>query len=255
MVHLVGWSVGGMVAMHYAMDRPDTVASLTLVNPMSPYGFGGTKATFGTPCWPDYAGSGGGTTNPEFVRRLKEGDRSEQNLSSPRNVMNAFYFKPPFRASKEREEIYLSSMLSTKVSEENYPGDTALSRNWPNVAPGIRGINNAISPKYCNLRGFAGIGPKPPVLWIRGADDVLVSDTSLLDIGYLGQLGAVPGWPGAEMYPPQPMVAQIRAVLETYARNGGSYREEVIENCGHSPHVEKPDAFRRILLSFLEGRL
>ncbi len=255
MVHLVGWSVGGMVAMRYTMDHPDTVASLTLVNPMSPYGFGGTKDAFGTPCWPDYAGSGGGTTNPEFVRRLKEGDRSEENLSSPRNVMNAFYFKPPFRAPKEREEILLSSMLSTKVAEENYPGDTTLSRNWPNVTPGRRGMNNAISPKYCNLGGFASIGSKPPVLWIRGVDDALVSDASLLDLGYLGQLGAVPGWPGEEVYPPQPMVYQMRAVLEAYTRNGGNYREKVIVNCGHSPHVEKPEEFRRALLGFLEERL
>ncbi len=255
MIHLIGWSVGGMVAMRYTMDHPDTVASLTLVNPMSPYGFGGTRDAFGTPCWPDYAGSGGGTTNPEFVRRLKEGDRSEEDPSSPRNVMNTFYFKPIFRAPKEREEVFLSSMLSTKVAEENYPGDTALSRNWPNVAPGRRGMNNAISPKYCNLSGFARIGPKPPVLWIRGADDVLVSDTSLLDFGYLGRLGVVPGWPGEEVYPPQPMVSQIRGVLEAYARNGGSYREEVVEDCGHSPHVEKPEEFRRTLLGFLGERL
>jgi pimeloyl-ACP methyl ester carboxylesterase len=254
-VHLVGWSVGGMVAMRYTMDRPNIVASLTLVNPMSPYGFGGTRDAFGTPCWPDYAGSGGGTTNPEFVRRLREGDRSEEDSSSPRNVMNAFYFKPPFKAPKEREEVLLSSMLSTKVAEENYPGDTALSRNWPNVAPGKRGMNNAISPKYCDLSGFARIDPKPPVLWIRGADDALVSDASLLDFGYLGKLRAVPGWPGEEVYPPQPMVSQIRTVLEAYTQNGGSYWEEVVEGCGHCPQVEKPEEFRRALLSFLEGRL
>ncbi len=255
MVHLVGWSMGGMVAMRYAIDHPDTVASLTLVNPMSPYGYGGTKDALGTPCWPDYAGSGGGTTNPEFVRRLSEGDRSEEDPSSPRNVMNAFYFKPPFRATKEREEVLLSSMLSTKVARENYPGDVAPSRNWPNVAPGTRGMNNAISPKYCDLGGFARIGSKPPVLWLRGADDALVSDASLLDLGYLGQLGVVPGWPGEQVYPPQPMVSQIRAVLEEYARNGGSYREEVVEDCGHSPQVEKPEEFRRALLGFLEGEL
>ena len=253
MIHLIGWSVGGMIAIRYTLDHPDTVASLTLVNPMSPYGFGGTKDAFGTPCWPDYAGSGGGTTNPEFVRRLREGDRSEEDPSSPRNVMNAFYFKPPFRAPKDREEALLSSLLSTKVVEENYPGDVTLSRNWPKVAPGTRGMNNAISPKYCNLGGFAVIGSKPPVLWIRGADDALVSDASLLDFGYLGQLGVVPGWPGEGAYPPQPMVSQIRGVLEAYARNGGSYREKVVEDCGHSPHVEKPEEFRRALFGFLEG--
>jgi pimeloyl-ACP methyl ester carboxylesterase len=63
----------------------------------------------------------------------------------------------------------------------------------------------------------------------------------------------VPGWPGEEVYPPQPMVSQIRAVLEAYTRSGGSYREEVIEDCGHSPHIEKPEEFRQILFGFLRG--
>jgi hypothetical protein len=50
------------------------------------------------------------------------------------------------------------------------------------------------------------------------------------------------------------MVSQIRAVLQAYLRNGGSYREEVIEDCGHSPHVEKPEKFQRALFGFLEGQ-
>lgn len=37
--YLVGWSVGGTVAIRYTMDHPADVASLTLINPMSPYGF------------------------------------------------------------------------------------------------------------------------------------------------------------------------------------------------------------------------
>lgn len=249
-IHLVGWSVGGTVALRYTMDHPDGVASIALINPMSPYGFGGTKDERGTPCWPDYAGSGGGTANPEFTRRLSEGDRSEEDANSPRNVMNAFYFKPPFRAPEDREEVFLSSMLSTATGEA-YPGDMTGSENWPGVAPGTRGVNNAISPKYCDLGGFADIELRPPVLWVRGADDAIVSDTSFLDFGYLGQLEAVPGWPGPEVYPPQPMVAQIRAVLERYAANGGSYREEVVPDCGHTPHVEKPGRFRELLFGFL----
>ena len=256
-VHLVGWSAGGTVAMQYAIDNPGGVASLTLVDPMSPYGFGGTKDAAGTPCWPDYAGSGGGTANPEFVRRLAEGDRSDDDPNSPRNVMNSFYFMPPFRA--EREEVYLSSMLSTKVGEDNYPGDATGSENWPNVAPGARGMNNAISPKYCDLGDLVRVEPRPEVLWIRGADDAIVSDTSLLDFGFLGRLDAVPGWPGDDVYPPQPMVAQTRALLDKYAAAGGAYREEVIPDCGHTPHVERPDEFRRLLFGFLEeqegGRL
>ena len=62
----------------------------------------------------------------------------------------------------------------------------------------------------------------------------------------------VPGWPGEEAYLPQAMVSQTRAVLEAYARNGGVYREEAIEDCGHSPHVEKPEAFRRAVFGFLK---
>ena len=49
-VHLVGWSAGGSVAMRYATDYPSGVASLALVDPMPPYGFGGTKDVDGTPC-------------------------------------------------------------------------------------------------------------------------------------------------------------------------------------------------------------
>ena len=38
--HLIGWSMGGGVVLQYALDHP--VASLTLISPVSPYGFGGT---------------------------------------------------------------------------------------------------------------------------------------------------------------------------------------------------------------------
>lgn len=253
-VHLVGWSAGGSAAMRYAMDNPTGVSTLTLVCPMSPYGFGGTKDEAGTPCWPDHAGSGGGTANPEFVRRLAAGDRSEEDPNSPRNVMNTFYFKPTFRAAREREEVYLSSMLSTKTGDGHYPGDLTTSGNWPGVAPGARGMNNAISPRYCNLAAFARIGAGPDVLWVRGDSDSIVSDASFLDFGTLGRLGYVEGWPGEEVFPPQPMVAQTRAVLDEYAAQGGRYHEEVFPDCGHSPHVEKPEDFRRLLLDFLEAR-
>lgn len=248
-LHLAGWSTGGAIALQYTMDHPREVASITLIDPMSPYGFGGTKDESGTPCWPDFAGSGGGTANPEFVRRLSEGDRTDEDESSPRNVLRRFYFRPTFEP--EREEVYLSSMLSTATGEDNYPGDLTTSPNWPGLAPGGRGVNNAISPRYCDLSGFAGIEPKPPVLWVRGADDEIVSDESLLDFGTLGRLGAVPDWPGEEVYPPQPMVSQMRALLRDYAAGGGSFREEVIEDCGHSPHVEKPGAFRDLFFGFI----
>ncbi|QZA32148.1 alpha/beta hydrolase [Hydrogenibacillus sp. N12] len=253
-VHFVGWSAGGAVAMQYAIDHPREVASLVLVNPMSPYGFGGTRDTEGTPCWPDFAGSGAGTANPEFVRLLADGERGAEHPLAPRNMLNNFYFKPPFRASPNDEEDFLDAILSARTGEDFYPGDVTASANWPGVAPGTRGMNNAISPKYCNLGGFAGIEPRPDVLWIRGADDQIVSDTSLFDFGYLGMVGAVPGWPGEEIYPPQPMVSQTRTVLERYRAAGGRYHEEVLPGCGHSPQIESPGEFMEILTAFLERR-
>jgi len=250
--HLIGHSMGGGIAMQYAIDHAERILSLTLVDPLSPFGFGGTKDLEGTPCWPDYAGSGGGTANPEFVRRLAAGDRSEESDFSPRRVLRAFYGKAPFL--HPREDVLVESMLRTAVGEENYPGDFQSSTNWPGVAPGTRGVNNAMSPEYCNLSAMAMIASKPPILWVRGADDTIVSDTSLFDFGYLGMLGVIPGWPGETIYPPQPMVAQTRAVLERYRAGGGRYREEVIPAAGHTPYLEQPGIFREILHAFLRGQ-
>src|SRR5580700_333154 len=48
-VHLVGWSMGGGVLMQYLADRPGEhrAASVTLVDPVSPFGFGGTRGAEG----------------------------------------------------------------------------------------------------------------------------------------------------------------------------------------------------------------
>ncbi|RLT34282.1 MAG: alpha/beta hydrolase [Chloroflexi bacterium] len=249
--HLLGWSLGGGVAMQYAIDHPQQIVSLTLVAPVSPFGFGGTKGAEGTPCFPDYAGSGGGTANPEFVRRLANRDAGQDSPFSPRNVMNAFYFKPSFAMEEARENVYVAAMLQTAVGEGNYPGDLTPSENWPTVAPGKRGNNNAVAPGHFNSAAIADINPQPPILWVRGDSDQIVSDTSLFDFGFLGQIGAVPGWPGAEIFPPQPMLAQTRAVLDRYTANGGHYEEEVIENAGHAPFIEQPEAFLEAFVGFV----
>jgi len=90
---------------------------------------------------------------------------------------------------------------------------------------------------------FIDAEPKPYILWVRGDSDQIVSDNSLFDFGTLGQLGLVPGWPGMNVYPPQPMVGQTRSVLDQYTAQGGSYEEVVIADTGHTPYVEKPEEF------------
>ncbi len=252
-VHVVGWSVGGGVALQLAMDHGDLVKNILLEASMSPFGFGGTRPD-GSPCYSDFAGSGGGTANPDFVARLKKQDTGTESPTSPRNVMNSFYFKPPFRVDEKSEEMLLQEMFAMVVADDHYPGDMTTSTNWPGVAPGKRGVNNALSPAYCNLSGFSNIEPKHDVLWIRGDSDQIVSDTSLFDFGFLGKLGAVPGWPGEDVMPPQPMVSQMRMVLDAYKARGGNVRELVLTDVGHSPHLEAPRAFLDELVQFVSGR-
>jgi pimeloyl-ACP methyl ester carboxylesterase len=250
-VHLLGWSLGGGVVLQYAIDHPGVAASIVLESPMSPFGFGGTRDVGGAPCWPDFAGSGGGTANPEFVRRLAAGDRGDGDAASPRSVLRALYGRPPFELAAGLEDALVDGMLEIATGDDYYPGDQAASPNWPATAPGTRGVNNAISPRYCDVSGFARVEERPDVLWIRGDADQIVSDTSLVDLGHLGALGAVPGWPGPEVYPAQPMIGQTRAVLDSYQAAGGRYTEHVLASCGHSPHLEHPAEFTTLVTDFL----
>lgn len=249
---LVGWSLGGGVVMQYALDHPTLVHKLVLIAPVSPYGFGATKGLDGELLTPDGAGSGGGAANADFVELLAANDTGTASQVSPRNVMNTFYFKPPFQVEPAREDRFVAAMNQTVTGEENYPGDQYAATTWPMVAPGDRGVLNTLAPTRFNVSTFAEIDPKPPVLWVRGADDQIVSDTSFFDLAYLGQVGAVPGWPGSEVAPPQPMVGQTRALLERYQANGGNYRELVYADCGHSPHIEKAAEFQRNLWEFVK---
>ncbi|MBX3001737.1 MAG: alpha/beta fold hydrolase [Caldilineaceae bacterium] len=254
-IHLVGWGMGGGVIMQYLLDYPAHVATMTLLATVSPYGFGGTGDVDGRPIWPDFAGSGGGAANQEFVKRLANDDTSTENLSAPRNVMNKLYFKPPFSLDKQRENEYVMAMNRTVIGDDNYPGDLIDSAHWPYFAPGRRGVLNAMSPAYCNLSAIVDLAPKPPILWVRGDRDLMVSDRSVWDVGVLGQMGNIPDWPGAEIYPSQPMIGQIRAVLDRYAANGGSYVEEIIADCGHTPHIEKKEEFLEAFALFLRRHL
>ena len=152
-VHLVGWSTGGAAIAAYAIDRPDQVASLTFIDPVSPYGFGGIKDVDGNPCFPDYAGSGGGTGNPDFAQRIAQGDRSSDSPLSPRNVMNSSYWNAAHREPTDREEILLTEVLKSATGDDGYPGDFVVSGNWPGIAPGTRGILNALFGQILRLVG------------------------------------------------------------------------------------------------------
>jgi hypothetical protein len=97
-----------------------------------------------------------------------------------------------------------------------------------------------MTPNHFDASGIVDIDPKPPITWLRGTEDKIVGDQSLFDLATLGALGAVPGWPGAEIMPSQPMEAQMRAVLAAYAANGGTTNEVVLDGVGHGIPLEVP---------------
>jgi len=250
-VNAAGWSMGGGVLWQYALAYPGDLASLTMVAPLSPYGFGGTKGAGGEPCFADFAATGGGTAAPGVYQRFAEQDRSESEpQTSPRVIMREF-FGARRNAAQVDEEFLLDEVLRTRTGDDFSPGDATASPNWPGVAPGTRGILNAMSPKWYDASAFAGLARKPPVTWLRGGQDQVVSDTSMFDLGYLGQLGAVPGWPGDDVLPPQPMDAQTRAVLDAYRAGGGVAEEVVLAEAAHGMPVEVPEQVAAVIAAQL----
>jgi hypothetical protein len=197
----------------------------------------------------DDAGTGGGIANADYVQRLIDHDETDEAQTSPRSVFRSGYVADGF--TTEHEDVWVESMLSTSTATGNYPGDSVPSENWPGMAAGTIGVLNTMAPKYYDVTGIVDLVEKPPILWVHGALDPIVSDTSFYDMNYLGQLGIVPGWPGVEVAPPQEMVSQMRDVLDAYATAGGKVTEITMEGVGHTPHLERPAEFRHALLAVM----
>jgi pimeloyl-ACP methyl ester carboxylesterase len=234
--------------MQFAIDHPRAVASLTLIAPVSPYGFGGTRDVDGTPSTPDFAGSGAGTVNVEAVAELRLGRVESDSPLSPLQLLRTVFVEPPARVA--REKTLVRAMLQQKLGERRYPGDFVRSPHWPHVAPGVWGPINALSPKYFNASSIADIPDKPPVLWIRGEADRIVSDHSLFDLAAAAGQDPASGSAG---FPPQPMVAQMREILRRYKSNGGRVEEVTMKATGHSPFLERPEEFLKAFCNFLRN--
>lgn len=242
---IVGWSLGGNIAMQYAIDYSERLEKLILLAPGSPYGFGGTSDVKGSLLQPPGLGSGGGCANPYFLMALSS--KSELAL---RGILNSFYFTPEFNLDPDLELLLMSGIAKTKLGERRYPGDYRYVLKWPFVAAGMHGILNCMAPSHGNLSKLIEIEKKPRILWIRGQGDVIISNQSILDFGYLGSIGMIPGWPGEDGYPIQPMVDQTRYFLECYKEKGGEYQELVIPG-GHACHLEARGYFISALYSFI----
>jgi pimeloyl-ACP methyl ester carboxylesterase len=250
--HLVGNSLGGLVVWWMMADVPQRLLSVTLAGPGAPFGFGGTRDASGTPTTPDFAGSGGGLINPDLVKSILDGDRNSLSDFSPRGIMRRLVWGEGH--IPEREDALIDAMFRVHIGECELPGDSESSPNWPFVRPGKWGATNAMSPKYIDnlVERILASEPKVHALWSYGADDVAVSNSAGSDPGTWGPTGRLPGFPGSDAYPPQPMMDQIRKMLDDYDMAGGSYIEDVIEDSGHVPFITHPDEFNRVFHRHLE---
>ena len=247
---LLGWSLGGGVAWQAAIRYPQAISHLLLLSPMSPYGFGGTKGVDGQMYDPPGWGSPGGFANTAFLQKLAEQHTGDDPMG-PRAVLEKSLFAKGWPVEKEWQDLFVAELLKIRLGEDYYPGNYQQIPAFPYVLPGDKGISNSLAPQYAKVTGILDIQPKPPILWIRGDQDQLVSDRSFSDLAVLGSLGLLPGYPGEEAFPPQPMVAQTRQVLEQYKEKGGTYKELVMDGCAHASHLEDPERFLAEVLDFL----
>jgi len=249
--HLAGWSAGAGVVMQFALDFPEFVDSLLLIAPVSPYGFGGTRDIHGAPASEDFAGSGAGTVNAEAVEQMRLGNTGLTSPLAPLQLLRDYFVKPGLRFA--REDLLLQAILQQRLGDRRYPGDFVQTPIWPHVAPGKWGPINAVSPKYFNTSQIADLAVKPPLLWIRGDADVVVSDNSLFDLAAIryAQLKSAGRPADAAAIRPQPMLGQMRAVLARYQRNGGRVEEVVMARTGHTPFLEKQAEFVQKYTEFL----
>ena len=63
----------------------------------------------------------------------------------------------------------------------------------------------------------------------------------------------VQSWPGAEVFPPQQMVQQIRTVLESYRDAGGQVRAEQLAGSGHGPFLDAAAPWSELFFAFLDS--
>lgn len=243
---LLGWSLGGGVAMRYAIEYGEKLTHLLLINPMSPYGFGGTYDNDGKPLGKGGLGCAGGFVNRDFLASLIHQDKGD-SPSTARAVMRKTYFKAGFALEKSLEDLFVDEIMDMQIGPDYYPGDFKKIFKFPFVRPGKRGVNNSLAPQYANVSSIANIPNKIPILWFRGDSDIIVADESYSDIVMLGKLGYVPKYPGEDKMPPQPMVSQTRYVFDKYKENGGEYHEFIIKNAGHGCHLEQEDEFVKLI--------
>ena len=145
--------------------------------------------------------------------------------------------------------MLLDEVLKSVTGDDGYPGDSTASENWPGVAPG-----HARDPQRA-LGQVLQLGrdrrPRPQAADPVDPRHARTSSSPTARRGRWarsGSLGAVPGWPGEDVFPPQPMVAQIRAVLERYRGARRPRRDRDVRGLRPLPADRRGGALERAVL-------
>ena len=72
-------------------------------------------------------------------------------------------------------------------------------------------------------------------------------------MGTLGSSASCPAGRARTSFPPQPMVTQIRDVLERYAAAAGACEIEMFEGSGHFPPIDARERWSAQFFGFLES--
>ncbi len=95
-----------------------------------------------------------------------------------RSVLAKSLFAAGWPIEREWQDLFVEELLKIRLGEDYYPGNFTPLAEFPYVLPGDRGISNSLAPQYADASGIVDISPRPPILWIRGDKDALVSDHS-----------------------------------------------------------------------------
>ena len=216
-VRAVGWSMGGGILQPLLLGHPEDLASLLLVAPVSPYGFGCTVDAQAL-AFPDAASSGGGGAAPEFVRRPAEeghvrGGPDLQPASHPPQLLRA-----GANAANVDEDFLLAEALTTRVGDDFYHGDSARRKLAHDLAR-HRACSTRVTQALQHLRHRHEHRRYPDHVDPRHRGPRLQRPVDVrLRHPRRARRGA--RWPGADLLP-QPMKAQLRAVLDGYAPRPG----------------------------------
>jgi pimeloyl-ACP methyl ester carboxylesterase len=247
--HVVGHSYGGFIVFDMIRKNPQRIISASVVTPAPPYGFG-TRDAVGTLTAPDGAGTGRAQLPQPLVEAISKGELADARAGL------SVCCRPPFQPA--RIDDFARAFLTTHAGPQSFPGDSVASVHWPFTGPGKFGAINSLSGLYTRTARLAcsAEGAKPFVWWAWGKDDVVVNEgKSVLDAATHGAMGTIPMWPGAHAYPGTPCITQTRAVLEEYQADGGRFAETSFDETGHSPFLEKPEEFNKLLHKVLAGTL